>query len=163
MRLVDRFTTHDGSWEPNGQPYSITAEAARDYADCPFKGAANHIIVKAPAGTRITCQTDDLKNATNFVVGQPDWINFPLYHSSAYNPDSGARGPWQVWANGALVADGIGLPYGWHVSTFLVLSEYGETPVLAPAPLSPREELPKTAREAIERAQAFLELAKGLL
>lgn len=161
MRLLDSFTTRDGSWQPNGQLYSITAEAVSKYDDCPFKGAATHIIVKAPSGTRITCQTSDQKNATNFVVGEPNWINFPLFHSSAYNPDRGERGPWEVWANGALIVDGIGLPYGWHVSTFLIMDE--ATTGTMPVPPPPKGDMPKTAREAIEKAQAYLDLAKGLL
>ena len=135
LKVIDRFTTRDGSWTANNETFSITSIAEEKYQDCPFKGAATHIIIKAPSGTRVTCQTSDQKNATMFVVGQPNWINFPMFHSSAYNPGRGEKGPWEVWANGTLIADDIGLPYSWHVSTFLIVEDVAVSPT--PPPISP--------------------------
>lgn len=159
MRLVDKFTTRDGSWEPDASPYSITRAQLDNYGheDIPGKGGANHIFVKASPGDTVRFMTSDGENPNAFLVGDSRWVNLPLFHSSSYAPARGEKGPWEVYVNNDKVADGIGLPDGLHVSTFLVIAS--STIPSEPPPTPPA----MTALEAIERAETYLTIAKGLL
>lgn len=123
LKVIDRFTTKNGSWEPNSEPFSITAIAAAKYGDYPGKGGANHIHVKAPIGLDVQFDTEDRKNYVFYKVPESGWINHPMAHSSSYVPARGERGPWIVWVNGTEVARGIGLPDGLHVATFLIVKD----------------------------------------
>jgi hypothetical protein len=160
LKVVDRFTTHNGSWEPDNTPFSVTQIAAAKYAGYPAKGAANHIHVKAAPGTFVEFNTSDGKNPVELMVGPSGWVNLGMTHDASYNPDTGAVGPWGVWIGGQQIANGIGLPYGWHVATFLVVGDAGETDPTEP-PVEPPPSM--TALEAIEQAQKYLEIARGLL
>lgn len=136
LKLVDRFTTQDGNWEWNGsKPYGIQTGAIGVYGNEPIpgKGGANHIFVKAPAGVPIEFNTTDGQNHALRYVDASGWVNFPMFHSSSYVPGRGEQGPWNVFANGRLIAGGIGLPDGLHVSTFLVVADVPD--VVSPEPL----------------------------
>lgn len=130
MRLIDRFTTRDGSWEPNGLMYSIAPEAAQQYRaqDIPGAGAANHLFVRAAPGSIVRVNTSDGGNVTNYYVPDSGWVNHPLFHSSAYVPSRGETGPWVVSVNRVEIARGIGLPDGLHVATFLVTDDGAPQP-----------------------------------
>lgn len=158
MRLVDSFTTRDGSWEPSGLPYSIPPAAAQLYGReaIPGKGAANHIMVKASPGATVDVNTTDGRNPVRYYADQSGWINHPMTHDSAYVPARGEMGPWIVWVNGVEIARGVGLPDGLHVSTWLITGD-GAPPVEPP----PGE--PMTARGHIEAAERHLAAAKELL
>jgi hypothetical protein len=128
LKVIDRFTTLDGSWEPNNKPFSITPTAAAKYSSIPGKGAAHHIFVRVPQDAGVVeFNTEDGKNPSGPLV--PDssrWVNFPMFGSSAFNPVRDNGGPWHVWIDGERVTksgEGMGLPYGWHVSTFLVVED----------------------------------------
>jgi hypothetical protein len=124
LKVVDRFTTRDGSWEPNNLPFSITPIAAEKYKGIPGAGAAHHIFVKVPVEAGIVeFNTLDRKNKNEvFVPGiRERWATFPIFQ--AYDPVT-SEGAWHVWIDGERVTEeGIGLPYGWHVSTFLVVED----------------------------------------
>lgn len=126
LKVIDRFTTLDGSWEPNNKPFSITPIATKYAGQIPGAGAAHHIFVRAPKGSLVVeFNTEDGLNPSGPL--SPDasgWVNFPIFQ--AYNPDKGEAGPWHVWIDGERVtkpSEGMGLPYGWHVSTFLVVED----------------------------------------
>jgi hypothetical protein len=122
LKVVDRFTTRDGSWEPNNLPFSITQVAAEKYKGIEGGGAAHHIFVKPPKDAYIVeFNTPDGKNRTQVVVDGDEWISFPIFQG--YNPDRGEQGAWLVRVDGEKVAEGIGLPHNWHVSTFLVVED----------------------------------------
>lgn len=138
IKLLDRFTTQDGSWDVDiTKPYGVDLLHLDKYRNQAAQlGGANHIYVHVPDGARTMFRTADGENQTTLAPVHEGWVNFPLYHSSAYNPDTGAVGPWEVWVNSTRIAEGIGLPYGWHVSTFLVVGEDGAMDG-GPAPTEP--------------------------
>lgn len=130
-KVTDRFTTRDGSWEPTGEPYSITPEMAAKYGDnFPEKGAATHLfakIVGGPIGHAAFTKGIRFFTRDEAINAYPEaeasgWAHEPLTNSSAYNPDRGETGWWNAQVVGAPseVAEGLGLPYGWHVSNFVV-------------------------------------------
>lgn len=128
LKVTDRFTTRDGEWFVSGKPNGITKEELEKYGgeDIPGKGAAHHIFVRVPADAFVVeFNTADGKNPAIYHKPGPlagvAWINHPIFQG--YNPDAGEVGPWLVRIDGEKVAEGIGLPYGWHVSTFLVVEE----------------------------------------
>jgi hypothetical protein len=123
LRVVDRFTTRDGSWEPNNLPFSITQVAAEKYKGIPGAGAAHHIFVKLPKDAQVVeFNTLDGRNGITGHVRDGMWVSHPIFQG--YNPDKGEEGAWHVWVDGERVTqEGIGLPYGWHVSTFLVVED----------------------------------------
>jgi hypothetical protein len=137
LKVIDRFTTRDGSWEPSDKPFSITPVAAAKYANIPGRGAAHHIFVHVPQGAGVVeFNTADRKNRNEiFVWGESKWVNFPIWQG--YNPDKGEVGAWGVWIDGEKVADGLGLPYGWHVSTFLVVEDKEPQVEIPPGPSVP--------------------------
>lgn len=143
MQLIDRWTTQDGSWDVDiTKPYGIDLIHRVNYgAEASQLGGANHIYVSVPKGIhKLEFNTEDGMNPwqTNIMLDRPTWYNYPLFHSSAYNPDNGEIGPWKVLVDNELIASGIGLPYGWHVSTFLVVGEGEAVPV--PQPPSPGQD-----------------------
>jgi hypothetical protein len=123
LKVIDRFTTRDGSWEPNGLPFSITKVATKYAGQIPGAGAAHHIFVHPPKDAGVVeFDTEDGMNNTRYAAPfAGGWVSFPMFQ--AYNPDNGERGAWLVRVDGEKVADGLGLPYGWHVSTFLVVED----------------------------------------
>jgi hypothetical protein len=125
LKVVSRFTTQDGEWYSSQKPYSITEAELAAYGDeeIPGMGGANHIFVKSKSGDYIVFDTSDGKNHTINYAPPSGWINFPLFHSSAYVPARGEQGPWIVWVNNVEVARGLGLPDGLHVSTFLIVED----------------------------------------
>lgn len=127
LKVVDRFTTQDGEWYVSNKPYSITKEALARWSgeDIPGKGGATHIFVLVPFGAMVVeFNTSDGRNRKEYYTytnGNP-WVNHPISKDAAYNPDDNV-GPWHVRIDGELVAEGIGLPHSWHVSTFLVVED----------------------------------------
>ncbi len=133
LKVVDRFTTRDGHWEPDGKPFSITQIAAEKYSNIPGRGAAHHIFVRVPKGLHsLEFNTENGMNqwTTNLMLDEPTWYNYPIFQG--YNPDKGESGAWLVRIDGEKVAEGIGLPYGWHVSTFLVVEDVASPVVDVP-------------------------------
>lgn len=120
LKVVDRWTTRDGKWEPNNLPFSITPIAAAKYGSVPGKGAAHAIFVHPPQDAHVVeFNTEDGKNKSEVYAPFPGgWVSFPIFRG--YNPEV-EKGAWLVRIDGQKVAEGIGLPYGLHVSTFLVV------------------------------------------
>lgn len=136
LKVVDRFTTRDGSWEPSSKRFSITPQQAAKYGSI-ATGAAHHIFVYVPPGAGVVeFETNDPVSPQH-VKYTPDaqWsVDHALYGSSAYNPDNNEVGPWVVRVDGEKVAEGIGLPFGWHVSTFLIVEEVSAVTPPPPTP-----------------------------
>lgn len=124
-KLLDQFTTRDGSWTPNGEPYSITPEMAEKYgASANELGCAICLFVKLEGGpggpVRFTTNAGMVERHDPEPNG---WAHTTMYNpGSGYNPNNNI-GPWTVQADQAESdqVGGIGLPFGWHVSTFVVL------------------------------------------
>lgn len=136
LRVVDRFTTQDGSWDVSPKPYSID-QAHRDRYEAgrliDGSGGQNHIFVKPPAGSIVMFSSDGVRWSEGALKG--GWWNWPMFHEgSAYNTANGT-GSWRVRVDNAIVAEGIGLPDGLHVSSFLVVEDVadGPTPIEPPA------------------------------
>src|SRR5690606_29705865 len=124
-RVVDVFTTKDGSWFPDGEPYSVTYEMARKYSNnFPEKGGATHLFARVEGGpsNRVRFFTRDNQHQVVKEIGPSGWANIPIEHGSAYNPDRGETGWWNMQVEDAPseVAEGFGLPFSWHVSNFVV-------------------------------------------
>jgi hypothetical protein len=125
LRVTDKFHTQDGEWFVSGKPYSITKEAIEKYGgeDIEGEGAAHHIFVRVPlTASVLEFNTEDGKNP-NIYYTPATWTNFAIFQ--AYDPNI-EQGAWLVRIDGEKVAEGIGLPHGWHVSTFLVVEEAGD-------------------------------------
>lgn len=139
LKIIDRFTTRDGSWEPNDKAFSITPIAAAKYANVPGKGAAHHVFVHVPQGTGVVeFNTLNRKNKKEYYSFQDGWVNHPIWE--AYVPERDGQGAWHVWVDGERITrdgEGIGLPYGWHVSTFLVVDDSAPDVVIPPGPSVP--------------------------
>lgn len=146
LKVVDRWTTRDGHWYNSGQEYDIDQAHISKYpaSTIPQAGAATHIVVRVPAGSTVEFinryDGKVYKTANAFPDGK--WVDFEMYHSSGYVPERGETGPWTVKVDGQVVAEGIGLPESWHVSTWLVV-EYvdgGEEPGTGEGPEIPPTE-----------------------
>lgn len=174
-KVVDMFTTRDGSWTPNGELYSITPEMASKYgADAKELGGATQIFVKliGGPGSQIRFFT-----VAGFVETHPakenGWANCSMANpGSGYNPNNNT-GPWSVMADTqpSEIVSGIGLPFGWHVSTFIVYEwvedgdpDTGEGPTEPTEPTDPAEpEAPNNIWVVVSsgkfRYQGYLEKA----
>ncbi|MCB0159138.1 MAG: hypothetical protein KDD83_13470, partial [Caldilineaceae bacterium] len=142
--VKDVFTTRDGSWEPDDQPYSVPTWARAAYleplgSEDAFTDAdADHNLFTAvigPDGQFVKAQDvvhwsgeftqlDD-PGFTDFVMRQTDaasgWANIPLGPTSSFAPEQGERGPWCWMPFGSRdVVCGGGLPDNLNVSTFVV-------------------------------------------
>lgn len=124
-KITDRWTTRDGSWEPSNKEYSITKEMADKYGNnFPQKGGATHLFARIEGGPsqKIRFSTRDSNINVSRYLEQSGWANIPIEHGSAYNPDRGESGWWNMRVEDAAgeIAEGFGLPYSWHVSNFVV-------------------------------------------
>lgn len=143
-KLRARFTTLDGSLDPNGQPYSITAEALQRFRSILPEGVgcATCIFVRLEGGPsrEVFFETTGGHHETHEL--KPDgWAHTSMANpGSGYNPNSN-RGPWSVQAVGApsTTVDDIGLPFGHHVTHFIILTwdESGEDMDEGPEPAEP--------------------------
>ena len=170
-RLVDLFTTRNGSWEPSNVPGSVPQWARDAYLKPPNHpqynddgGADRHLFgaVRQEDGTLtpffpITFWTyDDNGNHTVQQAKRHGWANIVLYGSSSFVPERGERGPW-AWQPAAVNADivvGGGLPANWHVSWFAV---WEPTTITTPPDDEPTDAMLAQRMDALERNQARLE------
>lgn len=154
-RLVvkDIFTTFDGSWEVGGNIFSLPRWArdaylrplgAPDYFE--DAGGATHIFARVedeqgrPVATEIRFWTNArLEIYEQTGKKKSGWANLFMNRDSAYDPEH-ERGAWSVVpaVPFAEAVAGVGLPYRWHVSTFIVWQwqpakvEPMEPPVVTP-------------------------------
>jgi hypothetical protein len=158
-RLIDLWTTRDGSWDPNlDTPGRLPAWArdtylrpsgAPDYFD--DAGGDHHLFARVldlegrPISTPdlVLLWSDGLQQLGNpnyqgFVRITPKsrsgWANQDVY--ARYDHTRGERGPWSWCPAGAAdVVTGGGLPgMGWHVSTFAVWRAERRQAVTPPTP-----------------------------
>lgn len=168
IRVVDKWTTQNGSWDVNPQNKYGIDQAHRDKYEAgrliDGSGGQNHIFVKAPTGAVVMFSSDGVRWEFGTLKG--GWVNLPMFHDgSAYNTANGV-GPWRVRVDSEIVADGIGLPDGLHVSTFLVVEDIagdGPTPVEPPAPGMSALEAVERAQNYFAQGQQLLDYARGLL
>lgn len=129
LKVVDRFTTQNGSWDVDpSKPYGIDQEHRDRYEWgrlIPGSGGDHHIFVKSDIGNFVVFGTTDRKNYRTFHVPTSGWLNFPIF-----------GGYWNVWVNDVLVAENITLPNGEHVSTFLIVDDVDEGSQPTPIPAS---------------------------
>ncbi len=158
-RLVDLWTTRDGSWDPNpATPGGLPAWAvetylrpsgAPDYFD--DAGGDHHLFARVLDLEGQPVTSPDLvlfwSDGLN-VLGDPGYLGYvrkaPKSHSGWANQDvyarydhtRGERGPWSWCPSGAAdVVTGGGLPgMGWHVSTFAVWQAERRQAVTPPTP-----------------------------
>lgn len=140
--IKDVFYTLEGNWEVGEQdsPYAIEQWARTEYLK-PFghpryfddAGANNHILALARDvdGTYLDdvlftqkWPTGSDTNSATLAMKKSGWVNW-IIGRNVYYPDQGHEGPFSVTIKGQLapVLHGIGLPYGLHVSTFVVFQK----------------------------------------
>lgn len=128
LKVVDRFTTQHGSWDINpNKPYGID-QAHRDKYEAgrliPGSGGDHHIFVYAPFALFVRFSSDGETWYTG--AFKDGWWNFPMFKDAFYDPDANETGPWRVRTDNEEIANGIGLPKGEHVSTFLIVEDVDE-------------------------------------
>lgn len=170
-RLVDLFTTRDGSWEPSEKPGSVPQWARSEYLK-PFghpqyndDGGADHHLFGAvrgeygaliPSFPIVFWTYDDNRNRTVQQAKRHGWANIVTYSSSSFSPERGERGPW-AWQPASVNADivvGGGLPANWHVSWFAV---WEPTTITTPPDDESTDERLAQRVDALERNQVRLE------
>ena len=141
LKVVDRFTTQDGEWYVSNKPYSITAKAINKYGSQASQlGGASHIYVRYKPLVPVVFHTKD-NNPENIKAVDCDgsgWANFPMWKSAAYWGNEG-DGPWNVVINRQVVAEGLGLPEGFHVSTFLIVDDVDDSGSQPDTPVPPSD------------------------
>lgn len=142
--LYALFTTIDGHWYTEDNRFSIPEWAISMYGRASFqeRGGAQHIFVRVEKkdGTAVPT-TVVFRNADNsYSLNTGDkpsgWQNLPIY--DGYNPDTGGHGGWSVYVDGAdLGVTGIGLPFNFHISTFIVFQVADEDTTTEPVDTDP--------------------------
>ena len=136
--VKDIFTTFDGSWEQGGNIFAVPGWARADYlkpagaADrFDDAGGATHLFVRVEDGAGQPLHADIVFRTTagltvranTFQDGKRSgWCNLFMTRDSAFDPTAGERGPWSLRVD-SVPSDlvmGLGLPFRWHVSTFVV-------------------------------------------
>lgn len=161
-QVVDIFTTFNGSWEPNpadqfaidqwardaylfpsGHPYNNTSGGGDHHIQVCVTGLTDERLLGAGVlftsdGVQHLQPADDPALVTQRNTESSGWCNIPIFANS--NPPT--PGPWSVAKFSTGTADivtGMGLPWNWHVSTFIVYKAalWGEV-----APVEPPVEPP---------------------
>lgn len=155
-RFREMFTSRDGNLDPNGDPreYGISKEMMDKYGDeltgvgiSEPKGCATCIYIKLEGGLAEKVFAFTTAGHTETPALEPDrWAHITMANpGSGYNPENNV-GPWSVHADKfpSEVVGGIGLPKGWHVTTFVVFEWVeGELPPVDPEEPTPPEGLDK--------------------
>ena len=131
-RFVEMFTSRDGNLDPNGDPreYGISKEMMDKYGNeltgvgiSEPKGCATCIYIKLDGGPAVKAFAVTTAGHTEEPELAPDrWAHVVMANpGSGYNPENNV-GPWTVHAFEfpSELVSGIGLPRGWHVTTFVV-------------------------------------------
>lgn len=121
------FTSRDGKLEVDNREYGMEQEGLDELGDAkPHLGGATQIFVKVKDGPSNKVRFFTRDGGVSVVreeKPESGWAVYELTHdNAAYNPDRGEVGWWNVQVEDAPsdVVEGIGLPYSWHVSTFVV-------------------------------------------
>lgn len=131
-RFREMFTSRDGNLDPNGDPreYGITKEMMDKYGAeltgvgvSEPKGCAVCIYIKLEGGPATKAFAFTTAGHTENPPLEADrWAHITMHGSgSSYDPANNV-GPWSVHAHEypSEVVGGIGLPHGWHITTFVV-------------------------------------------
>lgn len=128
-KLTERFTSRDGVMKPDPREYGMTQHGLDVVgAEKDDLGGATQIFTRIDGGPGKNTRYFTRNNALNFVrepKPESGWCVWDMTHDNAgYNPDEGQVGWWNAAVDGqeSDVADDIGLPHSWHVSTFLVFT-----------------------------------------
>lgn len=144
-KLTHRFTSQDGRLAPDSREYGISQEEINLLGDAkPHLGGATHIFVKINGGTSNQARFFTRDNGLTFVRSEkPEsgWAEYEMAKASTYKPHLGERGWWNATVEGApsQVAEDIGLPDSWHVSTFLIFDWVEDGTVDPEEPVEPEE------------------------
>ena len=169
-RLVDLFTTRDGSWEPSDKPGSVPHWARDKYLKSPSHpqynddgGAEHHLfgaVMDENGGLTPFFPIEfwtfqDNSNRTIQHGKKHGWANMVIFASSNFVPERDERGPW-AWKPASVKADiviGGGLPAKQHVSWFAVW----KPELVQGVPVGDDDEPVEHADEALQRRVAILE------
>lgn len=153
--MVDRWQTQNGTWDVLTENEFGIDQAHSDHyqmgKDIPGAGADHHIFVKGKPGMPVSFRSEPNGERVMMRFPESGWVNHPMFgEGSTYYPKEGERGPWIVAIDGIDVMDGIGLPEGKHVSTFLVsANDRGEQPPLPGSPPPSEEPAGEWKRERV--------------
>lgn len=127
--LTEQFTSRDGKMEVDPREYGMTQHGLDVVGDKKNElGGATQIFARIDGGPSKNIKFFSHDTKYNFVKEpkpESGWSVFDMTHDNAgYNPEKGEIGWWNVIVDGAEsdVAENIGLPHSWHVSTFLVFT-----------------------------------------
>lgn len=131
-KLTERFTSRDGKMEVDPRQYGMTQHGLDVIGAVKNElGGATQVYVRVDGGPTkdVTYFTRNNKyNFTRSPKPESGWSVYELTHDNAsYIPDRGEVGWWNACVecpptDTTEVADNIGLPNSWHVSTFLVFT-----------------------------------------
>lgn len=125
-KLKDRWTTRDGIVTPDRRTWGMPVDMYQKYKDVlpPDKGCAICILVRLEGGLARSVFFETVAGYhESHEIDAQGWAHTTMYNpGSGYGIDTG-KGPWSVQAEGipSEIVDGIGLPNGEHVSTWVVL------------------------------------------
>lgn len=135
-RLVDIFTTINGSWEVGDQPapYGIEQWARDAYLSNDFDdaGADHHLFAHILDRNGSLVGNYEVKYWTPAYEGndtvqltksRSGWANIVLSPDASFSPENGDTGVWAWGPPGGEIVMGGGLPNRHHVSTFAVWQE----------------------------------------
>lgn len=128
-QVTERFTSRDGVMRPDPREYGMTQHGLDVVgAEVNDLGGATQIFVRIDGGPSRNARFFTRNNALSFVrepKPESGWCVWDMTHANAgYNPEQGQVGWWGTEVDDAEseVADEIGLPHSWHVSTFVVFT-----------------------------------------
>lgn len=140
--ITHTFFTRDGHWyEEPGVPFTITQPDMQKYgAEIEAKGAGTHLFVRAWPGALVHFFIKDgngnIEHEAKYTCDKHGWCNHAIAGSSAFWGID--NGPWGFSVDGEVVKTrGLGLPEGYHVSTFTVVAHKEQLPsYVPPAPVT---------------------------
>lgn len=174
--VKDLFTTFDGSWELGGNIFALPGWARAAYLKptghpehFDDAGGATHLFVRVEDGDGRPLNLDILFATTagltvraNTGGKRSGWCNLFMNRDSAFDPHAGERGPWSIRVDGvpSELVSGLGLPFRWHVSTFVVFQrKRADDEVIVVGPTEPTE--PGTLDDRLSKLEAeFAELKR---
>lgn len=127
-KLTERFTSRDGKMEVDPRLYGMTQHGLDVVGNKKSQlGGATQIFSRIDGGAAKNIYYFPRQGQGFVKEPKPEsgWCIFDMTHDNAgYNPANGEIGWWNAKVDGAdsEVAGNIGLPFSWHVSTFLVFA-----------------------------------------
>ena len=124
--VKDVWTTVLGKWYASNDPYSVPKWAIDEYAIAGELGGGEHLYVRVldEFGNVDLKHVVVFKNTTVMETKSPKpqdgFANMPVWN--VFFPDKGENGNWEtgIVTDDKFLVQGGGLPYGLHVSLFVV-------------------------------------------